>query len=135
MIAIIPHSFMVVRFSVIYVSSVPPGSSLFRRPLRGQCMQVLWFLDQSLLFKMPLVLLSASICKPTQLPILVEEESEANALFSLLIRVFAMCHSVLYKPCSLPPPGSLLCATVYCTSSYQHGCSMGCCLMSRESSS
>ena len=37
---------------------------------------------------------------------------------SLPARVLAMCHSVLYKPmpCSLPPPGSLLCATVYCTS-------------------
>ena len=45
-------------------------------------MQVLCFLDQSLLFKVSLVLLSASICKATQLPILVEEESEANALFS-----------------------------------------------------
>ena len=60
---------------------------------------------------------------------------QAISLFSPT-RVLAMCHSVLYKPfpCSLLP-GFLLCATVYCTNSYQRGCSTGCCLTSRESSS
>ena len=34
-----------------------------------------------------------------------------------------------------PPLGFLLCATVCCTSSCQHGCFTDCCLTSRESSS
>ena len=35
---------MVVSFSVTYASSVPPGSSLFRRPSRGQCVEIPWLL-------------------------------------------------------------------------------------------
>ena len=140
MIAIIPHSFMVVRFSVTYVSSVQQGSSLFRGPLKGQYVHLLYLLDRSLwlLFKGALCFTQCFqlywSATPGNLIKRVQNGSQCPVLFlpgSLLCATVYCTNQCLV----LFLPGSLLHATVYCTSSYRHGCSMGCCSMSRESSS